>query len=528
MRRRDVLQGAVAAGVASGAGGLARPALAQKSNTLVFAPQADLANPDPIWTTATVATIHGYMIWDTLYGIDDGLIAQPQMVEGHEVSADGLTWRLKLREGLKFHDGAPVRSADCIASIARWGKRNGFGQQLSGLTNEMVVVDDRSFDIKLKKKFPVLPYALGANGCFIMPERMAKTDAFQQITEYVGSGPFRFLQKEWVSGSSAAYAKFEDYVPRTEPASMWAGGKVVHVDRVEWKTMPDPATKAAALQTGEIDWWENPIFDLLPTLEKDPNIEVRVLNKLGALGVIGVNHTLPPFNNRKLLRALWPALSEQEYIDAVLGEQAKYGNAHAGFFTPGSPYATDVGMEILDSKRDIALAKKLVAESGYKGETVMVMSPSDQPQLQAMALVTADLFKKIGITVDYQSMDWGTLVGRRAKRDPVDKGGWNCFCTTWSGLAVANPGSSYPMRGNGYGGWFGWPVDPGMEALRDAWFDAPDLKTQQFICMEEQILAFHNVPFYPTGHWTTPSAFRKNITGIVNSTSPLFWNLRKG
>jgi peptide/nickel transport system substrate-binding protein len=526
MKRRQVLQGAAAI-TATSAVGLSRPALAQKNNTLIFAPQTDLANPDPIWTTATIATIHGYLVWDTLYGLNDKLLPQPQMVGGHEVSSDGLTWKLTLRDGLKWHDGAPVRSDDCIPSIQRWGKRNTFGQMLMSVTNDITKVDDKSFEFHLKKRFAQLPYALGANGCFIMPERMAKTDPFKQISEYVGSGPFKFIRKDWVSGASAAYEKFDDYVPRSEPPSMWSGGKHAYIDRVEWHVLPDPATKAAALQAGEIDWWENPIYDVLPTFEKDPNIRIHVINTLGVIGVIGINHTLPPFDNPKLLRAIWPALNQQDFIDIVLGDQKKYGRP-CGFFTPGSPYANDAGMEVLNGPRDVEKAKKLVAESGYKGETVLLMSPSDQPQLQAIAQMANALFQSIGIKTDYQSMDWGTLVGRRASHKPVADGGWNAFATTWSGLPVSNPGSSFPLRGNGAGGWFGWPVDEKMEQLRDAWFDAPDLASQQKICRDIQLRAFENVPFIPTGHWTTPTAFRKNITGMVDAPSAVFWNIKKG
>ncbi|MBN8901880.1 MAG: ABC transporter substrate-binding protein, partial [Rhodospirillales bacterium] len=234
MSRRSLLTAAAATSAAA----LARPAIGQSTRVLRYVPQANLANPDPIWTTATVALLHGYMVWDTLYGIDAGLIGRPQMLEGADTSSDGLLWTMKLRDGLLWHDGEKVLSRDCIASIQRWGKRDGFGQRLLGQTAEMKVVDDRTFTIRLTKPFPVMPYALGANGCFIMPERIAKTDAFTQITEYVGSGPFRFLRDEWVSGASAAWAKNEKYVPRQEPASYFAGGKVVHFDRVEWKIMP--------------------------------------------------------------------------------------------------------------------------------------------------------------------------------------------------------------------------------------------------------------------------------------------------
>ncbi len=417
-------------------------------------------------------------------------------------------------------------SRDCIPSIQRWGKRDGFGQRLMSQTAEMKVVDDKSFTIRLTKPFPVMPYALGANGCFMMPERMAKTDAFTQITEYVGSGPFRFLKDQWVSGASAAWAKNEKYVPRQEPPSYWSGGKVVNFDRVEWVIMPDPATAAAALQRGEVDWWENPLFDLLPSLKKMPGIKVEVLDPLGALGVIGVNHTQPPFDNPKLLKALLPALNQQEYLDAVLGEQQQLGKK-AGFFIPGSPFASDAGMEPIFGKRDPALAKRLVAESGYKGEPIVLMSPSDQPQLQAMASVTDALFKSVGLNSVLTSMDWGTLVSRRASHEPSDKGGWNSFCTTWGGLSVSNPGSNFPLRGNGNGGWFGWPVDEKMEALREKWFEASDLSAQKAICEDMQRLAVQDVPFYPTGAWFTPTGYRDNLTGFVKAGVMLFWGVKR-
>ncbi|MBN8873353.1 MAG: ABC transporter substrate-binding protein [Rhodospirillales bacterium] len=519
--RRSLLTAAAATSAAA----LARPAIGQSTRVLRYVPQANLANPDPIWTTATVALLHGYMVWDTLYGIDAGLIGRPQMLEGADTSSDGLLWTMKLRDGLLWHDGEKVLSRDCIASIQRWGKRDGFGQRLLGQTAEMKVVDDRTFTIRLTKPFPVMPYALGANGCFIMPERIAKTDAFTQITEYVGSGPFRFLRDEWVSGASAAWAKNEKYVPRQEPASYFAGGKVVHFDRVEWKIMPDPATAAAALQRGEVDWWENPIADLLPLLRKAPGIKVEVLDPLGALGVLAVNHTQAPFDNPKLLQAILPALNQHDYLDAVLGDQQSLGQV-AGFFIPGSPFASDVDMDKITGKRDVALAKKLVAESGYKGEPIVLMSPSDQPQLTAMAQVTDALFKSIGLNSQYTSMDWGTLVSRRASHAPSNAGGWNSFCTTWGGLNVSNPGAHFPLRGNGDGGWFGWPTDPQMEALRDKWFDAPDLPAQQAVCRDMQRLAFQHLPFFPTGQWFTPTAHSDKLSGFVKAGYMLFWGVQ--
>jgi peptide/nickel transport system substrate-binding protein len=519
IKRRGLLAGAAATG-------LARPALAAGASVLRYVPQANLANPDPIWTTATVAQLHGYMVWDTLFGIDEGLIGRPQMLAGSDTSSDGLTWTMTLRDGLLWHDGEKVLARDCVASLQRWGKRDGFGQRLMSQTGEMKVIDDKTFSIRLTKPFPVMAYALGANGCFMMPERIARTDAFTQISEYVGSGPFRFLRDEWVSGASAAYAKFDKYLPRQEAPSYWSGGKVANFDRVEWVIMPDPATAAGALQRGEVDWWENPLFDLLPMLKTSPGIKIEVLDPLGALGVVAVNHTQPPFDNPKLLQAMLVALNQQDYLDAVLGEQQGLGRT-AGFFIPGSPLASDVDMDKILGKRDVALAKKLVAESNYKGEPVVLMSPSDQPQLTAMAQVTDAFYKSIGLNSVYTSMDWGTLVSRRASHEPSDKGGWNSFCTTWGGLNVSNPGSHFPLRGNGAGGWFGWPTDAKMEALREKWFEAPDMAAQQAVCRDMQELAFQDLPFFPTGAWFTPTGYRDNLTGFVKAGFMMFWGVKR-
>ncbi|MCW3474059.1 ABC transporter substrate-binding protein [Limobrevibacterium gyesilva] len=523
--RRNILLGGGAA-LAAGSQ-LARPALAQAARVLKFVPQANLANPDPIWTSATVAHIHGHMVWEMLYGIDDQLIPRPQMVAGHELSSDSLTWRLTLRDGLKFHDNEPVRAIDCITSINRWSKRNGFGQQLASQLAEMKVLDDKRFEIRLTSPFPHLPYALGAAACFIMPERIAKTDAFTQIPDYVGSGPFRFLRNEWVAGASAAYARFEGYVPRQEPPSFWSGGKVAHFDRVEWQVLPDPSTAAAALQRGEVDWVEQPLFDLVPTLRKSPGIKIDALDRLGNVAMIVPNHVQPPFDNPKLLRALLPIVNQEDFVQAVVGDQADLGATGVGVFTPRTPSANTAGMEVLTSKRDLALAKKLIAESGYKGEPILLMSPSDQPALATMAQVTEALFKSVGLNVQFASMDWGTLVQRRTSKELPEKGGWSCYCTTWAGLSVSNPGSHTPLRGNGLGGHFGWPTDPKMEEMRSAWFQAPDAAAQKKLCEEMQLQVFKNVPFIPVGQWFYPTAYRSNLSGFVRTSSPVFWNVRR-
>ena len=523
MRRRDLIAGSAALAGAS----LIRPARAA-ANTLRFVPQADLSSIDPVWTTATVAFNHGLMVYDTLYGIDRNLVAQPQMVAGHEVSDDQLTWTFTLRDGLLFHDGVPVRAIDCTTSIERWGKRKGFGQKLLATTEEIAALDDKRFRIRLKAPFPLMTFALGGPDiCPIMPQRSAEVDPFKQSTDPTGSGPCRVLAEERGAGSQFAYAKFDGYVPRSEPPSFWAGGKMVHVDRVEWRVIPDPATAANALQTGEIDWLENPLFDLLGTLRRDRNIQLLPVTLLPTPGVIGLNHTQPPFDNPKLRQALLPAIDQLEYMTSLVGDQTELMTVPTGVFTPGTPAANGRDMQVWTGTRDKALARKLVAESGYRGETIVLMSASDQAVLVPLAQLTYSLFKEIGLNAELQTMDWGTLVGRRALDKPSAEGGWNAFCTSWVGLSLSNPGSHLPLRGNGKGGWFGWPVSPALEQLRDEWFAAPDAAAQHAICERMQAVAFQEVPFVPLGSYTLPSAMRRSMSGIVQAGNTVFWGAKK-
>ena len=523
-------RGVLAAGTGLIGLGLARPALSQGSKRVLrFIPEGNLANPDPIWTTTTVARNHGYMIYDTLFGSDSKGVPQLQMAEAFDVSPDKLSWRIRLRDGLKFHDGMPVRGADCVASIARWMKRDGMGQRIAMQLNEMKPLDDRSFEIRLKRPFPLLSTALGkgsANVCFIMPERVAKTDAFVQITEFVGSGPYKFLRDEWAPGALATYAKFDAYVPRQEPPDFVAGGKIANFDRIEWKIIPDSATCAAAMQAGEADWWQSPIADLLPQLRKSRGVKVLDTDKIGNIEVMRFNHLYAPFNQVELRRAVLMVVDQKEFMQAAYGEGTSRWETGIGVFTPGSPSASTVGLEAITGPRDWDGAKALVAKY-YKGEKVVIISPTDYPHLQAFCLVARDLLVKLGFEVEYVSTDWGTVVQRRASKEPIEKGGWNIFCTGWEGLNLNDPAGHYPLLGNGAAGWFGWPDNPSIEALRTEWYDAPDAAAQKKATDALQAEVWKLVPYIPLGEDFQAIAVRNDITGVLESRFPLFWNVRK-
>jgi peptide/nickel transport system substrate-binding protein len=532
MDRRTLLKAVAGAGTLAMSQKLAAPALAQgaAARMLRFVPQSDLANFDPIWGTQYVVRNASAMVWDTLYGVDENLQPQRQMVESEEVSADGLTWTFKLRPGLKFHDGEKVLAKDVVASLNRWAARDQMGLLLKAIQQDLTAVDDPTVRWVLKKPFPKMLLALGkvsTQVACIMPERIAKTDPFKQITEYVGSGPMRFVRNEWVSGDRAVFEKFADYVPRQEPGSWLAGGKRILVDRIEWKVMPDPGTAAAALQNGEIDWWENPISDLVPLLRKNRNIMVDIADPLGNIGSFRMNHLYPPFNDVRARRAVLMAMSQEDYMRAIVGDDNNLWKPLPGFFTPGTALYTEEGGDILKGPRNLDGAKKLLAQSGYAGQPVTCLVAQDQPIIKAQGDVTADLLKRLGMNVDFAAIDWGTVGARRAQKTPPGQGGWQMFHTWHAGADCINPAVAVGTRANGDKAWFGWPDVPEVEAQIAAWYDAKTLDEEKAAIRRLNKAALDNVVYAPTGFFLGYQAWRKNVSGVVKGPLPFFWGVAK-
>ena len=524
MRRRRVLQAMAAAT-------LARPNLAgaQAARPLRFVPYVDLSLLDPIATTATPTRNHAFMVFDTLYGIDAAFRAQPQMVQGHSTEADGRLWRLTLRDGLRFHDGEPVLARDCVASIRRWSVRDPFGQALMAATDELAADGDRVIQFRLKRPFPLLPDALAKaspSNCAIMPERLASQEAGKAVSEMVGSGPFRFVAAERLAGARAVYERFPGYVPRADGTpSGTAGPKVVHFDRVEWITMPDPSTAAGALRTGEVDWWETPAPDLIPSMRRDRNLRLEVLERTGLTPIIRFNCIQPPFDNPAVRRAVLHATDQTELMQAYSNDPAMY-RVKLGLFCPDTPMASTAGLDALFGPTDVARAKRELAAAGYRGERVAFMLPVDHPVSAPLGQVAADLFRRIGLNVDIQSMDTGTMFQRRNSREPVDKGGWSCFPSMVSGLNILNPAVTEVARGNGLAGWYGWPASTEAERLRDAWLAEPDPAAQHALCDQMQTQAWQDATFVPTGQILQPMAWRRTLEGMPDGF-PKFWGVRR-
>jgi peptide/nickel transport system substrate-binding protein len=502
---------------------------AQAARTLRFVPQTDVTVLDPLWSTAFVSRNHAYLVYDTLYGLDANFQPQPQMAEGHVVEDGGLTWTITLRPGLRFHDGEPVRAVDAVASIRRWGARDAFGQALLAATAELEALDDRRLRFRLRKPFPLLPAALGKTTVtvpFIMPERLARTDAATQVTEIVGSGPYRLVPGERVPGARTVYARFDGYTPREGAPSFTAGGKVTHFDRVEWVVMPDAATAAAALQAGEVDWWEQAVTDLLPLLRRNAQIQVSTLETAGFIGFLRFNHLQPPFNSPAIRRAFLGAINQADFMQAIVGNNPDLWRQNVGVFTPGTPLANDEGLAPLTGPRDLDRVRRELAAAGYSGQRVAMLVPTDLPFIRAMSEVCADMMRRVGINLDYQALDWGTVLQRRTSREPVERAGWSCFVTFGGGLDFASPAGHLGLRGNGTNGWIGWPDSPELERLRDAWFDAPDLAAQQAIGRRIQGQAMQDIPMIPLGQYFLATAHRRNLTGMLTGL-PMFWNIRR-
>ena len=520
--RRSVLGTAAAAAVA-------RPGLvrAQSATTLRFIPVIDLTSIDPIFSPAQVARNHGYMVYDTLYGMNSALEVSPQMVRGHVVSADGLQWDLTLRDGLLWHDGEKVLARDCVASIGRWAKRDGFGAELMATTDELSAPDDRTVRFRLKHPFPALPFALGKidyQAPFMMPERLARQDAFTALTEAVGSGPFRFVADERGQGARNVYAKFDRYRPREGGTADWtAGPKIVHYDRVVWTTMPDAATGAAAIQTGEQDWQETTPHDFLPVLAKARGVATRVLDPLGFACLLRLNHLQPPFDNPEIRRAVLRATDQAAYMTAVAGDDPAYQIAPIGFFGPNTPMASDTGLDVFRGPRDFARIKAEIKAAGYNGEKVVLLVPTNSLAQKPLGDIAFDMFQQIGLNVEYAGTDFGGVLARQVSKAPVAERGWSAGATNYQSIDWLNPAGNTNLRGDGLA--VGWYKSDRMGELRSRWLAASDVGEQKRICRDIQALAFQEVPYVPLGVYKQPTAFRTSITGIMNGTA-VFWNVR--
>jgi peptide/nickel transport system substrate-binding protein len=523
--RRAAL-GGLGGGVALLGAGKAGAQVAAQTITAVM--QVGLRVLDPVISTADTARNHGYMIYDTLLATDANFEIKPQMAEKWEVSADGKTYTFTLRDGLKWHDGAPVMSEDCIPSIKRWAVADKLGQLLMTMVDSMQVIDAKSFRIVLKEPTGLVLSALGKSSTltpFMMPKRIADTPASEPIKEYIGSGPFRFVTAEFKPGVKAVYEKNRDYVPRSEPPSWGAGAKIVNVDRVEWVTMPDAMTTLNALINGEIDYVEQVPFDLVPMVEGRKDIKLRVLDKLGSWTYLRFNWLYPPFDNKLIRRAALYAIGQEDVLKALIGDP-RYYRTCAAVFGCGTPFESSYGKDIIIPANP-EKARELLTEAKYDGTPVIILQPTDNVMREAQPVVVAAQLKKAGFNVELQAMDWLTLGARSESKEPPAKGGWNISITGGLLLSSSDPLSNFPVAANGRNAMYGWPDVPRIEELRAQFARTSDRAEMKRLAEEMQKLVVDEATFDPLGQYDILTGYSTKLTGVLEAPMPLFWNVRK-
>ena len=435
--------------------------------------------------------------------------------------------------GSKFHDGAAgarhrLRRLDQALDGARRARPDAWPR----CSTKCEPDGDKGFTIKLKEPFPLLIDGLAKVSSlapFIMPERLAKTDPFQQVTEMIGSGPFKFVKDEFEPGHRVVYVKNTDYVPRSEPPSWASGGKVVKVDRVEWLYIPDAMTKAAALNGGEADWWENPPLDLLPVLAAQPRRHGRRRPTRSAImTMVRFNHLQPPFDNVKMRQAVLAVADQADYhggarrrpeilagLRLVLhlrhadGERRRLGRADRQARFRQGQKADRRGR--LQGREDRRARRRRSAQPACAGAGHRRPAEEARPQCRSWP-------RWIGAP-------WSPAAPRRSRSE---KGGWNIFGTGWVGADMLDPALNVPLRTNGEKAWFGWPNDDKLEALRAQWIKPPKLDERKKLAAAIQQRAYEVVPYIPTGQWTPMTAYRKNVKGIAPAPAFLDVERREG
>jgi peptide/nickel transport system substrate-binding protein len=492
-------------------------------------PHADLRTLDPVAVGVVITRMHGLMIYESLFAWDSKLAPQPQLVESWSVSPDQLTWRFTLREGLAFHDGAPLTSADVIASLRRWMARDTVGSRIGDAMASLDAVDARSFTLVLKRPFALMSYALGSavgQIPIIMREEDARTEPGRPVTTTVGSGPFRFVRDQWMAGSRVVYERNPAYRPRPEPADGLAGGRVVKLDRVEWINIPDASTVAAALATGEVDIWEQPAADLIPVLARQRGTVLDRLNTIGTQGMLRPNSLFPPFNDPRARLALAYLTDQADHMAAGFGDERFWRRCDA-YFVCGSAYGSEDGAAAF-ARPNIERARSLLAEAGYRGERLVFVTTSDIPWIGRMAEVSAAAMRRAGMTIDLQYADWGTVITRQPRRDPPDQGGWNLFVTGASGATMFHPltniGTNMSCDGRN---WSGWPCDEEAERIRGQFIEATDDAERVRLSRELQARLAVVQPYRVLGQVDLPYARRAAVSGVLAAPVMVFWNIEK-
>ncbi len=512
----------LAGGAALTAASLVRPREARAARGLTVVLESEVTILDPHYITATITRTFGLHVFDMLFAMNEKGEIKPQMVESWEASTDKLGWSFVLRDGLKFHDGAPVTATDCVASLKRWAVRDPLGKMLMAVAASLEATDARTFRFALKEPFPMMLEVLGKPNAplpVMMPARIAATPADQRIPEPIGSGPFRFVKSEWRPGNSMLLERNPDYVPRKEAPDFLAGGKNVMIDRLTLRVMPDQSTGANALIAGEIDYMQYLPFDMLPILEAEKSLRFVGLGGIHQFqGNFRLNHTAAPFDNPAVRKVLWKLVDQDATLTAIGVPERYRAKSCDSFWMCGAPLSTDAGAA--GNKFDLAAAKAELKASGYKGEPVIVMEVAGSISQTASRLLVQNM-KDVGFTVEQQPRDWSTILARRAKKE-----GWSMFPVYSNGTDMYSPLSHFYVAStcNDYPGW---SCDNRIPVLLKSFTQAASLEDRKRIAAQIQTIAYELTPSVMWGQFTIPAGYRSDLRNLIQSDYPMFWQVEK-
>ncbi len=507
--------------------GLFLTGTAEAQSVLRVAPETLSRILDPHFTTSFTTRDFGYLVFDTLFAVDNQFEPKPQMVERYTLSDDKLTYTFVLRPGLKWHDGQPVTATDCVASIRRWASRDPMGQTLTRFVASLEAADASTIKLVLKEPYGLVLDSLAKIGApvpFMMPERIARTPGSEQVKEIVGSGPYKFRADLHEPGVKIVLDKFADYQPRPEPPVWASGGKIAKVDRIEMLGMPDAQVQVSALIKGEVDYLERVPADILELIDAKSGAKAEVVSDFGFQAIMRMNHLQPPFDNVKVRQAIAKAVDRSLYAAVVAGDP-QYASACAAVFGCGMPYESRDGVPAYD----VSAAKAMLKEANVDfSKPIVMLHVANAPGIAALGNVSRQVLVDLGFKVEMQAMDFQTFATRRLNTKPVSEGGWNIAHTTNSvpdqGSPLSNP--FLVAVGPPASAW-GWPTDPKTEELRLKFATADNMGTRKLLATEIQVRAYEQVLYLPLGQFTTPSAWRNNLQGVLKSPVMLLYNIEK-
>jgi peptide/nickel transport system substrate-binding protein len=449
------------------------------------------------------------------------------MVERWRLSDDKLTYTFFLRAGLKWHDGQPVTAADCVASIRRWASRDPMGQTLNRFMASLEASDAGTITLTLKEPYGLVLDSLAKIGApvpFMMPERIARTPGNEQVKEIVGSGPYKLRADLHEPGVKIVLEKFADYRPRSEPPLWASGGKIAKIDRIEMLGMPDAQTQVSALIKGEVDYLERVPADILELIDAKSGARAEVVSDFGFQAIMRMNHLQPPFDNVKVRQAVARAIDRSLYAAVVAGDP-QFATACPAMFGCGMPLETRDGVP----GYDVAAAKAMLKDANVDfSKPIVMLHVANAPGIAALGNVSRQVLVDLGFKVDMQAMDFQTFATRRLNTKSTAEGGWNIAHTTNSvpdqGSPLSNP--FLVATGHPTAAW-GWPTDPTIEELRLKFATAADPAARKALAQQIQVRAYEQVLYVPLSQFTTPSAWRNNLSGVLKSPVMLLYNIEK-